>query len=99
MADNELCLCGYSIVRNDRTRNGGGVALMIADRIPYRHRFDVSQGLVESIWVELFPGSINHSVFVCCVYRPPSTSPFTFFENLLLECESDHVANSSYWVT
>lgn len=64
VSDDEVCLRGFSIVRNDRTQNGGGVAMMIADHIPHRPRYDVSKGLVEFVWVELFPGSLNRSVYV-----------------------------------
>lgn len=94
VADDEVCLSGFSVVRNDRSRTGGGVALLIANRIPYHPRWDLCLGLVESVWVELFPKSGNRSVFVCCVYRPPTTSPTDFFENLLLECEHDCVLRS-----
>ncbi len=50
--------------------------------------------MVLSNLFEFFPGSTNRSVFFCCVYRPPSTPPVSFFDNLLLECESDLIGTS-----
>ena len=36
--DDDLFIEGYSIVRGDRNRNGGGVAIYISDDIPYNTR-------------------------------------------------------------
>ena len=96
ISDGELCSSGYSIIRTDRNRHGGGVAFMVSNRIPFRPRIDIRQGEVESVWIELFPGSMKRSIFVACVYRSPSTSPQYFFDNLMSECESDCVATSRF---
>ena len=84
--DGELCFQdgGFSIVRNDRNHRGGGVAFLVANHIRYIVRSDLCSGKIESLWLQLFPGS-KRSMLVCCAYRPPSC--MEFFEHLSEECE------------
>ena len=49
-------------------------------------RVVLSQGKLESIWLELFPSSKKRSLLLCCVYRPPSSSG-VFFDDLEAECD------------
>lgn len=85
VSDDELCsTSGYSIIRRDRNRRGGGVAVLISPSIRYRPRYDLSEGGIETLWLELFPDT-KRSMLVCCAYRP--TFQHNFYECLLSECE------------
>ena len=44
---------GYEVMRRDRNRNGGGVALYIRSSINYRTRFHVMPENLETITVEV----------------------------------------------
>ena len=56
----------YAIVRRDRNRRGGGVAILISKVVPFCLCPELSEGRVESLWVNLFPGS-KRSVAVLCI--------------------------------
>lgn len=87
ISDQEICpdVTGLHIIRRDRNRRGGGVAIMLSRRMKYKHRPDISEGKIESIWIELFPNS-KRAMNICCTYRPPSQ--YDFYEHLSDECES-----------
>lgn len=36
VGDSEVCLTGYTIMRNDRNRRGGGVAILVSNRLGHR---------------------------------------------------------------
>ena len=76
--------CNYSLLRRDRNRHGGGVAILISNHIRYCQKLDFSSGEIESLWIELYPRS-KRSLLLCCAYRPPSK--LDFYEYLTLECE------------
>ena len=86
VSDTELCPrdCGFSIVRNDRNRRGGGVAFLLANHVRYVTRPDLCSGGIETLWLQLFPGS-TRSLLVCCAYRSPSC--MAFYDHLSEECE------------
>ena len=42
VTDAEITIPGYSIVRKDRNSRGGGVAIFIRDRIPFKTRTDIT---------------------------------------------------------
>ena len=70
--DEELHLDGYhEIIRRDRNRNGGGVALYIHKSIPYTNRNDLLCDL------EICTAQLNiHNVkliLFSSVYRPPDS--------------------------
>ena len=44
---------GYEVMRRDRNRNGGGVALYIRSSINYRTRLNLMLGNLETITVEV----------------------------------------------
>lgn len=75
--------CDFSLLRRDRNRNGGGVAIVLSSRVRYCQKCDLSSGHIESLWVELYPRS-KHSLLLCCAYRPPSK--MDFYEYLTSEC-------------
>ena len=53
ISDGELNLFGYNILRNDRNRNGGGVALYIKDVFKFKRRDDLCVDNIECIRIEL----------------------------------------------
>ncbi len=81
--DSEVCPPGFSILRCDRNRQGGGVAIIVSSRVRFLPRPDLSFNNLESLWVDIFPGS-KRSMLICCTYRPPSSSS-VYFDNLMDE--------------
>ena len=77
--DDDLFIEGYSIVRRDRNRNGGGVAIYISDDIPYNTRPDFDTG-IESVSIQVNIPFVKPIIFTC-VYRPPG-SKVALFENI-----------------
>ena len=69
---------GYDIVRNDRNRNGGGVAIYIRSVINYQERHDLEDEHLESITVEISKPK-SKPFLINAWYRPPDTP----FENCL----------------
>ena len=51
--DCEVQIPGYDIIRSDRNRNGGGVAMYIRTVIPYIIRKDLSQDTLELLSIEV----------------------------------------------
>jgi exonuclease III len=72
--DSELFLPDFNILRRDRNRNGGGVALYIRDVFNFKRRDDLCDDNVECIWAEITPP--HRSPFlVCAVYNPNGNNP------------------------
>ena len=70
ISDSEINLPDYSIVRRDRNRHGGGVAMYIRNSLTF----------VESIWIEM-KYKQRQPVIIGSIYRPPS-SPIDFIDKL-----------------
>ena len=73
--NSEISIPGYSIARNDRNREGGGVLMYLRDGISYTIRHDImscSNTAVENIWVEL--QLLKNMPCLMCCYVPPSIS-------------------------
>ena len=73
--DGEIAIPGFNVVRRDRNRNGGGVALFISDSVAFNQRPDLSVDGLEAIWIELLLPQTK-GILVCSVYRPPNDSNF-----------------------
>ena len=72
ISDEELHLDGYhEIIRHDRNRNGGGVALYIHKSIPYTNQNDLLCD-IEIRTVQLNVHSVK-PILVSSVYRPPDS--------------------------
>ena len=67
--DSELQLHGYNILRKDRNRNGGGVALYINETFNFKKRNDLCDDNVECIWAEITPPH-RSPILVCAIYNP-----------------------------
>ena len=81
IADNLVHVDGYSIVRKDRNRNGGGVCFYLRSTLNYRLRDDLILGdEFEVLSVDIMKP--NSKAFnVTAAYRPPNCTE-GFFENL-----------------
>ena len=87
----EIQISGYSLIRRDRDRNGGGVAIYVCNYI----NVDVMDKFYypgkELIWLKVkIP---HHKPFLLAsIYRPPSTNKVSFFNDLSknLELVSNH---------
>jgi len=57
VTDMELCPCDHnlSIVRRDRNRRGGGVAILLSNQIRFCAHQDLSEGHIESLWIDQTP--------------------------------------------
>lgn len=69
--DDELSIDGYRIIRLDRNRHGGGVALFISSNLSHKVIY-LGNGSFECIIVSLQFGPCK--VCVCLLYRPPNSS-------------------------
>ena len=75
VTDGEVSVPGFNIVRRDRNRNGGGVAIFIRDSIAFNIRPDLAVDGLEAIWIELLLPRTK-GILVCSLYRPPNDSGF-----------------------
>ena len=70
VADNEINIDGYSIVKKNRNRHGGGVLLYVKDGIDYSEITELASEQVESVWIKLMYK--KETLMLGVVYRPPS---------------------------
>ena len=90
--DSEVTIDGYSIVRNDRNRKGGGVACYIRSNISYSRKTCLSDNLENIFFDLLFPRTKPISVGI--FYKPPSQK--RFLEQIITEFESLELYNELY---
>ena len=69
----EVEIPGYDIVRRDRNRNGGGVAIYIRNNIPFTIRKDLMPDNLELLCVELKKPK-SKPLLISTWYRPPNSS-------------------------
>ena len=89
IGDNEIQMAGYSTVRRDRNKFGGGVCLYIKNYLNYSVRNDLMPDQLEAIVIEINkPNSVP--IFICTWYRPPGSSIelFDTFELFLDKIDS-----------
>ncbi len=70
ISDNELSINDYCLLRLDRSRHGGGVALYVRDTFLVKTIF-VGNHSFECIVVSIFIGSCTYCL--CLLYRPPGS--------------------------
>ena len=87
----EINISGYDIVRKDRNRNGGGVALYIRNVIDYKIRNDLMNENLETITIEVCPPKAK-SFFVNTWYRPPDASIecFEWYEECIINMDLEN---------
>ena len=95
VTDNEVYLTGYTIIRKDRNRQGGGVALYIRSAINYTRRTDLEDEELEFLCTEIRKPKTK-PILIGTWYRPPSSSIELFdkFEKILNRIEDTNLETS-----
>ena len=89
--DTEISIPNYSIIRLDRIRHGGGVALYIRNCVSYNTVLYGSTG-VEVIVVSL--SKSNFKLCLCVFYRPPlHRLLFLIICDVLLSVQQSYFSN------
>ena len=73
ISDREVGIDGYDLLRKDRKRTGGGVAMYIRNSINYKIRLDIMPENLETITVEITKPRAK-PFFINTWYRPPDIS-------------------------
>lgn len=91
IANHEVKINGYDIVRKDRNRHGGGVAIYIRNSINYKVRDELMQDNLETITVEICKPK-SKPFLINCWYRPPDTTLelFNMYEELIKKMDSEN---------
>ena len=87
VADNEISIDGYSIVKKDRNRHGGGVLLYVKDGITYTEITELAFEQVKSVWIKLMYK--KETLMLGVVYRPPSSNN-DYFNCVLNQIDQVH---------
>ena len=82
---------GYDIVRRDRNRHGGAVAIYIRNNLVYINRKDLMPDILEAICIEVKKPRMK-PLLVCSWYRAPDLSAeiFDHFETFLQKTEHEN---------
>ena len=82
--DEEININGYSILRNDRNRNGGGVACYIRTDLCFNKK-DIFSNSIEHVFFDLLIPKVK-PISIGIFYRPPNVNTFleTFINDLKL---------------
>ena len=93
--DYAVSIEGYSLVRRDRCRSGGGVAIYIRNVIEYKIRSDLSDPDLEFLCIEIQKPKTK-PFLLSNWYRPPNTSIELFdkFEVLLGKIEAENIESN-----
>ena len=59
VSDSEIVIDDFYIIRNDRSRYGGGVAVYVSNKFIFKRRHDLESDVLENVWVELQYSRIN----------------------------------------
>ena len=91
ITDEAISVPGYCIVRNDRNRQGGGVAIYIKEAISFKVRSDLKCDEIESLTVEITKPN-QKPFLVTSWYRPPSSEieVLNCFDRLLSRLEDEN---------
>ena len=74
VTDQEVNICGYSILRKDRNRNGGGVACYIRSDLCFNRKNTISNS-IEHIFFDLLIPKLK-PISIGIFYRPPNVNNF-----------------------
>ena len=78
--DSLVHIDGYAIIRKDRNKHGGGVALYIHQNINFELKGELMCDEIESISVQIKNGKFKPFI-VTSIYRPPG-KPVSYFDKL-----------------
>lgn len=107
--DSCVTIKGYKIIRKDRNRNGGGVAIYIRDSVVFVNHTDIVPINIEALCVDIVKPSGRPFCVIAC-YKPPNVNAESFYgdfealvkmvENkelhILGDLNSDLLQNNSY---
>ena len=79
--DHNIAIPGYSLIRKDRNRCGGGVAICILDKIMFNVQEELMDSSKEMIWVKLKTDHVE-PFLLACLYRAPSVSQKDYFSDI-----------------
>ena len=71
--NSEVEIHGYDLVRHDRNRHGGGVAIYIRDIIPYSERNSLIPDNIEAICLEIKKPNTK-PILISTWYTPPNSN-------------------------
>ena len=74
ISNDEICIDGFSTVRRDRTRHGGGEAIYVSNDIHFTRRQNLESEALENVWIELKYNKRSPIVVGAAFYRPPSAN-------------------------
>ena len=80
----------HNIVRKDRARLGGGVAIFIRECIGFKRRLDLESNNIEAIWIQI--NTVEGKILLSSCYRPPNYSEF--WDNFIVmidKVKEDHI--------
>ncbi len=87
--NHEIGLDGYDLIRKDRNRHGGGVAMFIRNTINYKIRSDIMPENLETITVEITKPKAK-PFLLSTWYRPPNMPVNIFIDYELIIQKMDH---------
>jgi exonuclease III len=87
--NHEIDLDGYDLIRKDRNRHGGGVAMFIRNTINYKIRSDIMPENLETITVEITKPKAK-PFLLSTWYRPPNMPVNIFIDYELIIQKMDH---------
>lgn len=93
VSDQEVNISGYNILRNDRNRNGGGVACYIRDDLCFNIR-TVFSNSIEYVFFDLLIPKVK-PISIGIFYRSPNVN--TFFETFLNDLKLIDLAKSEVY--
>ena len=70
----EVNINGYSIIRNDRNRNGGGVACYIRNDLCFNIK-NIFSNSIEHVFFKILIPKVN-PIAIGIFYRPPNETDF-----------------------
>jgi hypothetical protein len=88
ISDSEIYIKGYTFIRKDRNRNGGGIAIYIKNNISHFERVDLTldSGNLELIRIEI--NRLHCRPFLLSAWYRPLNSEIELFDNLELFCSN-----------
>ena len=91
ISDSLVNVDNYQIIRNDRDRHGGGVAVYVHESISYQTRSDLMPDNSEVVTLQIADSKFK-PLIVASIYRPPGklVSYFNDMEALLASLDSDN---------
>ena len=71
--DIDIEIQNYCIERNDRNREGGGVAIYLNNTLTYKVRKDLNNPRIVSIWIEIKIHKSHKPLIICNIYIPTNS--------------------------